>query len=483
MKEDSRVNRFFQSLTGKKFKYGAFSTLTAVFVIAILVVVNLVVGQLNITKDLTPDQLYSLTDDTKTILSDLTEDVTLYALYETGQENALYKRIMDEYAASSPHVKVVYRDPYLYPQFVEQFAKDGETIAVNSVIVESAKRHKVIQANEMYTTQFDSTTFQSTLQSIDIEPQVTNAINYVLEEQTAVIYVVSNHDEQSIPDTLKKQISLANYDVRDLDLLSVPSIPEDCSILFISTPSKDWLAEEAQVVSDFLKDDGRAMFLIDYTMTVYPNLQGVLETYGAQLGDYLIVEGNANNYYSNNPVWLLPSMAQHDITNDFISKNYRVFLPCDYVGVRGVETMSLKKNSTTIEPLLYTSSAAFGKANPDAQTINKESGDVDGPFNIAVAIKDSYYTDVQHDTKLVVVGSTYLLDSRIGDTNYEFIINAANWLQDKQDTIYIRPKTMSNTSLSMDQGQAITIMVFSVIVLPAVIIGTGLFVWLRRRHS
>jgi ABC-type uncharacterized transport system involved in gliding motility auxiliary subunit len=56
-------------------------------------------------------------------------------------------------------------------------------------------------------------------------------------------------------------------------------------------------------------------------------------------------------------------------------------------------------------------------------------------------------------------------------------------MSDNVGSVYIMPKTSRSSNLMMTQNTAILIVIFSCIVLPVIILGTGLFVWLRRRHS
>lgn len=476
------MNKFVKSFGDKKFRYGAFSTLTVIFVIAVLVVINLVVGQLDLKFDLSVDKLYSLSQETKDILAEVTEDVTIYALFRTGQEDTLYKELLDEYQSNSKTVKVVYKDPYLYPQFVEDYRTDETEIPVNSIIVESNRRFKVITASDLASYALDYNTYQYQLQSIDIEPQVTNAIKYVSEDNTSVIYQITNHSELTLSDNIAKQVSLANYDIKELDIFE-DEIPEDCSILMATTPERDWTESEAEKIFEYLENDGRAIFFIDFMLEDMPNVSKVLNAYGVGYGKNLVFEGEASRIYQGYPIQIIPIQEPHDITNGMIQKNNRNLL---YMAT-SVDKLDVVKNSVTIEPLLTTSSSSYAKANANAQSLNKEQGDQEGPFNLAVAITDSYYTDKQHSTKLVVVGSTSMLISQmneyIGGSNGDFILNSMNWLQDKSDSVYIRPKTGSSLSmLIMDGSQIIMLAVGSMIVIPGIIIIIGIVVWLRRRN-
>ncbi|MDR3239608.1 MAG: GldG family protein [Clostridiales bacterium] len=486
------MRRFFESFSTKKFKYGSFSTLMILFVIAIMVIVNLLADQLKLTFDMSANKQYSLSEDSIKIARELTQDVTITALARTGEEGRMFEeavgpltfqRLLDEYAKSSSHIQLVYKDPYLYPAFVTQYAKDGEPIPINSVIVESGSLFKVIQANDMISTDFDYQNYSTYVKSIDIEPRVTNAINYVTSGASATAYTVSGSDELPLQDTLRSQLELANFEIKDVNLVT-SEIPEDCTILFVTQPSRDWTASAAENVKTFLQNDGRAVFCVGAFGQEYPNLDSVLSSYGVRMGQYIVAENDPSHYAGNNRIYLLSDFAPHDITQPLLDKNYMPLL----VQSSGVEKTELKKSSITIEPLLTTSKQAYGKTNPNTQTIEKEPDDQDGPFDLAVAITDAYATDEEHTTKIIFIANPTIIDESVNTAirgvNWDFLINAMNWLQDKADTVSILPKTPETAEqLTMSSMQVLVLSMFSSIILPLIILGAGLTVWLRRRHS
>ena len=79
-----------QQFRTRRFRAGGYTTFAAAIVIAIAVAVNLLAGALpeSVTKqDLTQAQIYTLSDQTRRIVSALEKDVTLYQVAVTGSEN------------------------------------------------------------------------------------------------------------------------------------------------------------------------------------------------------------------------------------------------------------------------------------------------------------------------------------------------------------------------------------------------------------
>lgn len=476
------MNKFIQSFKNKKFKYGTYSAISAIVVIAVLIAVNLVVSQFDLKFDLTSNDMFSISDTSKEIINNLDTDVNIYALFKTGSEDATFKEILEQYASNSKHVNVIYKDPYLYPQFTQNYSSNGQEIEVNSIIVESGERYKVIMPDELISYSTNYQTYQTYAESIDIEPKVTSAIQYVTTENIPVVYYMTGHNEMPIPPYFEQQLEASNYQIQEINLLTMETIPSDCSALIMTTPGRDYTIEETKKIKDYLANDGRAILLLQYTSSNLPNVNSILNSYGVQIDKSVIVEGNKENYYQN-PTWLLPNIESHDMTKNTLDKNYRIFLP---IGQTITET-ELKKNSLTIEPLLTTSKKSYSKNNPQAQSVNKEQGDMEGPFNVGVAITDSYYTDVAHQTKMIVVSSSDMLldeiSGYVSGGNTSFILSAVNWLNDSKENTFIPPKNLNVERIVIDSSQGSLIIIFSCIVIPLSLFITGFAVWLRRRNK
>jgi thiosulfate reductase cytochrome b subunit len=61
-------------------------------------------------------------------------------------------------------------------------------------------------------------------------------------------------------------------------------------------------------------------------------------------------------------------------------------------------------------------------------------------------------------------------------------MNSLNWLQDREENISIRPKSLTVPRLNINASQQLILAGVVVILIPLAILASGLFVWLRRRH-
>lgn len=110
--------------TRKRFlKKGSYSFALCVIVTAVVVALNLMMSQLPASVneiDISEQKLYSLSEQTLNVLKELDKDVTIYHIATKGSEDDILKKMLAQYEAHSPHIKVELKQPNLNPQFTSQ---------------------------------------------------------------------------------------------------------------------------------------------------------------------------------------------------------------------------------------------------------------------------------------------------------------------------------------------------------------------------
>jgi len=470
-----------QSFYGKKFKHGSLITLyTCVFLTA-LILINLAVGKLNLSKDLTKSKLYSLSEQTNKILTNNKQNITIYGFYESGKEDYSINTILTQYKGQNKNIKVQYVDPNKYPQIAQKYSTDDYKIGIGSLVVESGSNFKVIDPNSLVNYDY-SNPESPTAQSIAIEQAITSAVIYVTSEKSTTINTLQGHSESDISEQISKQLQLENYTVSPINLTTKEGSLKEDSLLLVLSPKRDLSQSEADDIKNYLSKGGRALFLMNLTENELPNFQSVLKDYGIAMQRAITIEGNSQ-YVTQNPIYLLPMQQPHEITNSLINNNLRVLVP----GCQSIKTLDNKKSSLTVETLLTTTSDSWGKVNLQTTTLDKEANDLSGPFNIAMAITDKASDSKTKDTKLVVVANGSFTNSQIssstGNANLDFFMNSVNWIQDKKDNIAIRPKTLDNYPLEISEFSRLSYTGFVVIAIPAIIVIAGVIVWIRRKNK
>jgi ABC-2 type transport system permease protein len=98
---------------------------------------------------------------------------------------------------------VVKKNPDVYPTFAAQYT--DETVANNSLVVESGERSRYIAYDDIYVTTTDMYSYSYTT-SFDGEGAITSAIDYVVSESMPQLYLVEGHGESDLPSTFAEQV-------------------------------------------------------------------------------------------------------------------------------------------------------------------------------------------------------------------------------------------------------------------------------------
>lgn len=463
-------------IKSRSLKSGSYSAAITVFVIAVIVVINLIVNALpaSYTKfDFTETGMYTLSEQTKGIVKNLEEEVTIYVIAQRGNESGVLLNVLEKYKALSSKLKVEVKDPAVYPTFASQYT--DEVLTDNSIIAVCNDQSGVVSYIEMYDNlEYDETngTAQLSAESNFVgEDMITSVIDYVTSEDLPVLYITSGHGEQAIGN-FASDIQRENISSTTLNLAREGKVPEDADCILMNAPSSDISEAEAQALSEYLAKGGK-FFYISYLAknADTPNLDGVLEEYGIQITDGYVCEGEGKYY--EYPTWIAPQYGSHMIVNP-LSKNQSYMM---VVNAQNIEILDDKSDMIEVTPLLRTTSSAYVKSL-DSTTMNKETGDLSGVMNLAVAIE-------KNETQIVVATTCDLFSSEtnasVSGGNYDFLLNSFGYLCEHESMVSIRGKQVYSEALTVTNGHAIIWMFVLMIVIPLLCLITGLVLWTRRR--
>ena len=473
-----------KSFTSRKFKMGAYQTLVMVIVIVLVIVLNLVVNKMNITEDLSSDQKFTLTEETKKLAGGIKDKITMYYMCQDGSEQVQIEKVLDQYDGLGT-ITVVDKDPVIYPNFSKEYTQDE--IQSNDVIVvnETNKKSKVVSAADMLIQDMDYTTYQQ-VYTLDAEGQLTAALQNVTSQASVKMYCTSGHNETQMSASFTDILTKSNIDYEELATASVTAIPEDCKILLINSPQYDFSDDEYKLISEYLKNGGKAMFFLNAVAAdKMENYHKLLSDYGVNVVDGFVLDTQAslNETY---PMLLVPLAEEHEITAD-VTDRTQVVLPTS----KGMTTQSDVRSTLSVTSFLQTSEAAFAKVDPNSQTLEKEEKDIAGPFSVGLDIKDTYTENTKgsgNATEIVVFGSGNFIASDFIDTNQyanrQMVLNTLTLLSGtKTNTLAVPTRSLSDETVMIQEGDRIFFTVLLVVIVPLILLVTGFVIWFRRRKS
>lgn len=455
---------------------GTYSLAVTAIVLAILIAVNVFVSALPTTLtqyDISSAKLYSVTSNTKAVVNALEKDVTIYWIVQADKEDDIIENLLGKYESLSEHIEVVKKNPDIYPTFAQQYT--SETVQNNSLVVECGERSRFIGYEDIYLYEANMSSYSYDV-SFDGEGAITSAIDYVVSEDLPKLYMLEGHGEEDLPSAFREQLEKENTDWSTFSLLTADSIPEDADGILIYAPSSDLSEEEKELLAEYVSDGGQLMVMAgpteDGTLT---NLYSILADYGVEAVEGIAIDTDRGHFAFQAPYVLLPDIADSEITNPLIEERYYAIMPISQGLIVGADT-----GMATVTELLTTSEASFSKtAGYALSSYEKEEGDIDGPFAVAVSV------ETQTGGKILWFASSLFLNDMYNayssGANLDLAMNAVSSMIGETEAVSIRSKSLNYNYLTISDATASLLKTMMIAVFPLVYLGIGICVIVRRR--
>ena len=458
-------------------KGGSYSLIVTSVVLALLIVVNIFASAMptTLTKfDISSSKLYSITSNTKAVVNNLKQDVTIYWVVQQDQEDSIIENLLGKYDGLSSHIDVVKKNPDVFPTFTQQYT--DEEVPNNSLIVESGERYRFISYNDIYETEMDYYSYTYNVTGFDGEGAITSAIDYVVTEDLPKIYVLEGHGEGDLPTTFSDSIEKENIEGDTLSLLTVDEIPEDADAIMIYAPQSDISEAETTMLKDYAANGGKLLVIAGPVEGAeLTNLNSLLADYGVTVNEGIVIEGSRSNY-TGYPNMLLPNMESHEITDPLIEDRYYPIIPL----AQGL-TIGSTSNGTVTE-LMSTSSEAFSKvAGFELDTYEKEDGDIDGPFTVALTIETNGGGQIVWFSATDFLNDMY--NAYSSGANVDLAMNSISSLLGEREAISIRSKSLNYNYLTIDEETSSTLKLLMIGVFPLAYLGIGICVIVSKRRK
>ena len=453
---------------------GTYSLAVTAVVLAILIAVNVFVSVLpaSATKlDISASKLYSITSNTKAVVNNLTQDVTLYWVVQADKEDSVIENLLSKYDSLSDHIQVEKKNPDVYPTFAAQYT--DETVPNNSVIVVSGDRSRYISYNDIYVQTSDMYAYSYTT-SFDGEGAITSAIDYVVTETLPRMYVLEGHGETELPASFADAVEKENVQTQSLSLLTEDSVPEDAACVTIYAPQSDISQEEAEMLRSYTEKGGKLLVIAGPVKGAeLTNLYSLLTDYGVEPVEGIVVESDREHYAFGYPYVLMPDMQSDNITQSLMDSRYHPIFPVS----RGLQVT----DSSSVTTLLTTSDTAFSKtAGYSLTTYDKEAGDTDGPFAVAVSIATDGGGQIVWFSASDFLSDMY--NAYSSGANVNLAMNALSSLMGEREAMAIRSKSLNYNYLTISDSVSSVLKVLLIGVFPLLYLAVGVIAVVEKRR-
>ena len=476
-----RFADFMHFFISRQARYGANVALSIIGVIGIAAFVNaIVIRQFDEQIDLTKLQLYTLSEQTQTVLKDLQKEIQVIAFFsdETSQSAARAKDMLELYQRETDFITFTFKNPYIDLQLSNtyQLRYDG------TIIFDSEERYEKVTTVE--------------------EQKFTSALLKLIRDDTKKVYFLVGHNEHEISDfnndgysEVRTELENQNYAAFPLSLLTEPDIPVDCALLVIAGPKTLLSANEIGIVSKYLRRSGKLLLMLDPSDTsaedVNRRLVGLMRRWGVAIGnDFVIDETQFVPLFG--PKAPVPGFELHEITR--VMRD-----PVAFPVTRSVTPIADRTSTLSVKSLAKTvggTDDSWGEKQRDTDGTFSGSftythgADTPPPVSVAVAVEQKAEPNSDGETsrgptRIVVFGdSDFAANAAFRQANRDLFLSTINWLTLEEDLIAIRPIDLQGQTLrQMRVHDVRLVQITSVFLIPSIVFIAGLIVWWQRRKG
>ncbi len=310
-KKEKKLNKFIEVLKKKWLIDGTKTTLLVLAIILLFIGINILMQKLELTPiDFSQEKLYTLTQESKDKVKNIDKDVHIYFVGSTDEDSNLelakqYKKANEKIVAEAVNVND-------RPDLVQKYGIEN---GVQGIIVECGDNSKVLTANDLVT--YDTTTYET----ISIaEEKLTSSILTVTSNEIPKVYFLEGYSEYKLSTNMRYlSMFLANEvnEIETLNILSTGKVPEDCKVLVITTPNKDFDETATNAIKDYINAGGNILWLngVIAEKQDLPNVNSVLELYGVNPFDVgMIFETDSSKTVSGMPYVIFPTIGYSNLT-------------------------------------------------------------------------------------------------------------------------------------------------------------------------
>ncbi|WP_456324434.1 GldG family protein [Desulfonauticus submarinus] len=438
---------------------------TVLLGLVILVGVNVLVQKADWQVDLTKNKRYSLSNQSKKIVQDLKDKVTVLCFYRPGESGKKHlEELLKLYARESKNFSYEFIDPDRAPALAKEYDiyQSGQV-----VVIKGKKREKLLFPNE---------------------EKLTNALIRLCNEEKGKVYIVKGHGEESLNGgersiaKLDSILAEEGVQVEELSLLGLKEIPKDALAVLILGPKKDFLEEELKLLQKYLAKGGRLF------IALAPEEKTNLTSFVTSQFKIKVLKGFILDPVGKLVVGSFMAALAQDYPYHAITDNFNVLTV--FPTALGFE---LKKQTSSnkwkVGPLLQTGQGAWLETDIESLKQGKAEfdpkEDMQGPIVFAFWAERSLNSESKTKLKsrvLVFGDDDFFTDKYIGiGGNKDLLRNALRWIRERDTFISISKPKIANSFLFLKPGEKWILTWVPLVILPLVCLFMAILVVVRRR--
>jgi ABC-type uncharacterized transport system involved in gliding motility auxiliary subunit len=423
------------------------SMLTALFVLFILVVLNLIIRQFYFRVDMTSSKRYSLSSLSVTALEKV--DTPIRLIYFGTVNTRDYERVkylLEAYRYENRNILYEIHDLDSVPLL----AKEYGVREYGTFVLE--KKGKVYRERG------------------SDEQTVTNLIIRAMRKRRLKVRFLQGHEEKTLSDTDRsgygKVVELlrkSGFEALPLDLTETGGVPPDTDLLVIASPMRGLKEDEYRMLRFYRMGGGKFVILVDSPDQLAPFLSEIF----IRISRYPV-------YDSQHVAGIGPSAPlvrkyiDNPITGDF---QMSTFFP----GVHEIHFFG-PRDKFNFNGIVKTTEKSWFEKNGDGIMQKEEEEGYQRLAAVLIPKKELYRVAIFGDSDFI--SNAYI---SIGG-NGELFLRTLNWLVGEGSLTSIASNPGDVIPLFVTERQVGTVRVVGPVGIPVLIFLSGMIVWFRRRR-
>lgn len=435
----------------------------------LLLAINFVAARHHKALDFSNNQVNSISDQSKKILSSLDADLNVKYFYKTGAERAeenkkLFRELVKHYQDVSSKVKFEIAEINERPGLAKEF---GANKGTGEAFVEYKGNKNRIENYE--------------------EQDFTNAIIKMTRKVKKNIYFLEGHNERSIDDEksetslfgFKQMLEKNSYNVNKLSLAAGATMPSNVDVLVIAGPMQQLQSFEVKIIEDYLNNGGNLFLMLDESKSI--GLDPLLKAFGIEIDPYYVF-----NVF-NSPMGQVINAQAATVAVEYSTTNEitKLFAGNQMTVFRAPHSIKVTSDSNRIKTEVIV-------RTPKAAALEKlDSKDHTGDlrvFNLGVHIKGKLKADGKEFTAVVYSDVDFVSNILLyQNINRDLALNTISSLTKETDLISISAKEPIASKMLVSPPEFNQFFKFTVVgfflPLPLVFLILSAVLWYRRRHA
>lgn len=503
-------------IRSRRLRYGSMTVYLTVALIAAIVLFNAIFSALakyyTWYIDMTPDQLYSITDACRDQLQDAIDKAekesgkpvkaTIYFCedyneYEEGSVGYYIYNTAKQLKELYPdNVEVDWFDCWVEKKRAEEL---GVKASTNVVLVIEDGGKRVFTQKEFFVFEGTNTTAPV---GYDGERVFATTFASLIGKDRPLAVFTTNHEELFFDDTLMIALRDAGYNINWIDLY-YNDIPEECELLITYNPNNDFIVsdgfsetDEIEKLDDYMARGGNLMVFLSASSPELPSFEKFLSEWGVSVGrtydketghpfNAMVKDTSASLTADGFTIYgeYVTTGKGAQITSDLQSSNYvphvvfsdaTVLLPSD--GFVEQDGVTYQKGSRTRSDIFV------GSDRAEPWACGEKLAGYDSLPLMTITEDSSTGGQVVVCSSIQFAGEKYLQSAVFG--NFDALLSLSRTMG-LEDVIYgLRYKPFSSNTISTITTSQMLSWTLWLTITPAVLIAAvATFVLVRRKHS